>query len=157
MTICVCIRKLPFFIGPSILTFRPWSLVRWRGWGLSPLLSGDQCSRFPKLTDWVQHSLKGASSQRKCRVCLNNVFSVAKKHAPVVSSAFSVPAALGAPPPDASFSPQPMPAQDVEGSASSAPDNLPDLGIDRRLVLPFLDRYPRWEGEVSTFSLTLFG
>ena len=66
-------------------------------------------------------------------------FVNSKKRAPVVSSASSAPAALGAPPPDDSFTSQPFPTPGVEGSASSAPDNLPDLGfIDRRLEGPSL-------------------
>ena len=97
---------------------------------------------------------------------LFNQFVSAKKHAPVVSSARSAPAALGAPPPDASFSPQPMPTQDVEGSASSAPNSFPDFGIDRRLAespsltverdrkersLRFLSRFPV-ESLASSFN-----
>ena len=61
-----------------------------------------------------------------------------KKRAPVVSSVSSAPAALGAPPPDDSFTSQPFPIPGVEGSASSAPNFRPDLGLDRGLVGPSL-------------------
>jgi len=63
------------------------------------------------------------------------------KRAPAGFSAFSAPAALGAPPPDNSSSTPAVPAEPVfllEGSASSAPSSWPDFGIDRRLVGPSL-------------------
>ena len=103
-----------------------------------PSHSGGQCSGRSQLSDRVQHSLKRSLESEEMPGLISQFvhFVSAKKHAPVVSSAFSAPAALGAPPPDDSFvSPKPFgPTQGVEGSASSAPISLPDFGINRRLA-----------------------
>ena len=66
------------------------------------------------------------------------LFVNAKRLAPAVSSTRLAPAALGALPPDVSFSPQPFDTQDVLESVSSAPYSSPDFGKDRRLVFPSL-------------------
>ena len=79
-------------------------------------------------------------------------FVNAKRLAPAASASRLAPAALGAPPPDGF---QPLPAQGVEESVSSAPVFSPDLGYRSGTgAMPFPDRYPRGEGEVSTLSLT---
>ena len=89
---------------------------------------------FSKLTDRVQHSLKWSFESEELPGALNQFvqFFSAKKHAPVVFSAFSAPAALGAPPPDISFFPSAFPAPRVVWRGVLVPIS----GIDRRLVLP---------------------
>ena len=90
--------------------------------------------------DRVQHSLIRSFESEEIPGLFSQFlqFANAKKRAPVVSSLSSAPAALGAPPPDDSFFPQPMPTPGVEGSASSAPNFRPDLGLDRGLDDPSL-------------------
>ena len=92
-----------------------------------PSHSGDQCSGEAQLSDRVHHSLKRSFESEDMPGLYEHMlrFINAKKHAPAVTSTRLAPAALGAPPPDGSFSPQPFLTQDVEESVSSAPNSSP--------------------------------
>ena len=73
-----------------------------------PSHSGDQCSRYPKLTDREQHSHKRSFESEDMPGLFNQFmqFVNAKRLAPAASASRLAPAALGAPPPDGSFPPQ---------------------------------------------------
>ena len=119
-----------------------------------PPTAAVRCSGDSQLSDRVQHSLKRSFESEEMPGLLKQFVS-SKKHAPVVSSAFSAPAALGAPPPDNSFlfSLAVGPTRDVEGSASSALFSYPGLGLDRRLASPSLTAERDWK-ERSLRSLS---
>ena len=121
-----------------------------------PPTAAVRCSGVSQLSDRVQHSLKRSFESEELPGLLSQFvhFVSSKKHAPVVSSAVSAPAALGAPPPDDSFV-FPItvgPTQAVEESVSSAP-SYPGLGIDRRLTSPSLTAERDWK-ERSLRSLS---
>ena len=96
----------------------------------------------PVFADRVQHFLIRSFEPEEIPGLFSQFlqFANSKKHAPVVSSLSSAPAALGAPPPDGSFSSQPCggPTPGVEESVSSAPYFQPDFGLDRELDDPSL-------------------
>ena len=99
-----------------------------------------EVSRAAVLTDRVQRSLKRSYESEVLPGLFKQFiqFVNTKELTPALAVVSLAPAALGAPPPDDSFPSLPCPTSGVEGSASSTPDNPPDLGIDRRLEDPSL-------------------
>ena len=87
---------------------------------------------------WVQHSLKRNFESEVLPDLFNQFidFVNTKKRASVVSSVSSAPVALGAPPPDISFFPQPEPTPRLVWRGVLVPLLIPNpfSGIDRRLV-----------------------
>ena len=116
-----------------------------------PPTAAVRCSGVSQLSDRVQHSLKRSFESEELPGLLRRFIHFvkedsSKKRVPVVSPAFTAPAALGAPPPDDSYDPLTVgPTQAVERGVSSALslpglriDQSPGLGIDQRLTNPSL-------------------